>query len=231
MPSSSSRIVFAEDLVGAALWQPGVLECERRSGRDRRARGRRHSDDEPDAAPAPGYDDGVRDGLVRGIEQGVAQGLEQARRESADAQRAQIEAIAARADALVASLTAQLARLQQSLADEVVTLAVEIARSAVGATLKLRAEIVAPVVADALAALVDEHGRPVLRVNPEDATLLGEHLEPLLAARGATLVPDPTVSPGGCVAETSRASVDATIQTRWRRAIAAIGRDDEWVQT
>lgn len=226
MPSSSSRIVFAEDLVGAALWQPGVLDGDRRSGRDRRGIGLRDQD-VPEEPPEPGYDDGVRDGLA----QGFAQGLEQARRESAEAQRAQREAVAARADALVASLVTQLAALQQSLADEVTGLAVEIARSAVGATLRLRAEIVAPAVADALAALVDEHGRPVLRVNPEDATLLGEHLEPLLAARGATLVPDPTVSPGGCVAETARASVDATIQTRWRRALAAIGRDDEWVET
>lgn len=224
MPSSSSRIVPAEDLVGAARWQPGVLECERRSDTARRGGGRR-TDDTP---PAPrAYDDGVRDGLARGIEQG----LEQARGESAAAQRAQCEAIATRADALLANLTAQLAGLQQSLGDEVTGLAVEIARSAIGATLRLRSECVAPAVAEALAALVDEQARPVLRVSPEDATLLGEHLAPLLAARGATLVPDRSVSPGGCIVETARASVDATIQTRWRRALAAIGRDDEWVAT
>jgi len=227
MRTSNSRIVFAEDLIGAALWQPGVLECERRGGSDRRGGGGRRADDPPPEPPPPSYADGLRDGLAQGLEQG----LEQARRESADAQRALLEASAARADALVASLTGQLATLQQSLADEVTGLAVEIARSAVGATLRLRAELVAPAVAEALAALVDEHGRPVLRVNPEDATLLGEHLAPLLAARGATLVPDPTLSPGGCIVETARASVDATIQTRWRRALAAIGRDDEWVET
>lgn len=231
MPSSSSRIVFAEDLVGASLWQPGVLECDRRSGLDRRGGPRRHTDPEPEEPPGPSYEDGVRDGLAQGIEQGYARAVEQARQEAADAQREQLQAIAARADLLVSSLTEQLARLQQALADEVTTLAVEIARSAVGASLRLRAEIIAPVASDALAALVDDHGRPVIRVNPEDATLLGEHLEPLLAARGATIVPDPSVSPGGCIAETARASVDATIQTRWRRALAAIGRDDEWVET
>jgi flagellar biosynthesis/type III secretory pathway protein FliH len=37
------------------------------------------------------------------------------------------------------------------------------------------------------------------------------------------------VSAGGCVIETPRASVDATLQTRWRRTLAAIGRDDDWV--
>jgi flagellar assembly protein FliH len=219
MPSSS-RIVFAEDLVGASPWQPRTLEGERRSGAERRmGLGRRA--EEPPPPPPPVYEDGLRDGFV--------QGLAQARRESADTLRAQHDALARRADALIAEMTAQLAALQQSVAEEVTALAVEIARSAVGAALRIRPELIGPVAEEALAAIADEHGKPVLRLHPDDAVLVAELLAPALAARGAQLVPDPAVTPGGCRVETGRAGVDATLQTRWRRALAAIGRNDEWI--
>jgi len=224
MPSSS-RIVFAEDLVGAAPWEPGPLEDNRRGGADRR-RGferRREEEEPPSAPPDPGYEDGLRDG--------IAQGVAQARREMEQREREQVAALAQRADALLGTMTAQLALLQQGFADEVVSLAVAIARSAVGSALSLRPDRVIPVVTEALEALADEQGRPVVRLHPDDAALLGEALGPLLAARGAQLVPDEAVPAGGCVAETPRASVDATLATRWRRAVAAIGRDDEWVDS
>jgi flagellar assembly protein FliH len=219
MPSSS-RIVFAEDLVGAAPWQPRTLEGERRAGAERRMGLGRRADD-PQSRLPPTYEDGLSEGMARGVVQ--------ARRESADAQRAQLEALAQRADGLIAALTAQLAALQQSVADEVTGLAVEIARSAVGGALRIRPELVGPVVAEALAAIADEHGKPVVRLHPDDAVLIEASLAPALAARGAQLVPDPALTPGGCRIETGRAGVDATLQTRWRRALAAIGRDDEWV--
>ena len=219
---SSSRIVFAEDLVGATPWKPGALEGERRARADRR-RGleRQPEPDPPPPAPEPGYDDGLR--------AGIAQGREQAGREMAERERERLAEIAQRADALLGSLTAQLAMLQQGFADEVVGLAVAIARSAVGSALSLRPDRVIPLVNEALEALADERGRPVVRLHPDDAALLGEALGPLLAARGAQLVPDETVAAGGCIVETGRASVDATLATRWQRAVAAIGRDDAWV--
>jgi flagellar assembly protein FliH len=218
---SSSRIVFAEDLVGAAPWTPGTLEGDRRAGTDRRAGSERRRHDVR-APESPTYEDGLRDGHARS--------LEQARLEAAEAMRLQREAFAARADALLDTLTAQLAGLQQSVADDVVGLATEIARSAVGSALRIRPDRVVTVVVDALAAIVDDHARPVLRLHPDDAARVAEALAPALAARGAQLVPDPTLTPGGCRVETGRAGVDATLQTRWRRALAAIGRDDEWIE-
>ena len=34
----------------------------------------------------------------------------------------------------------------------------------------------------------------------------------------------------GCRVETPRQAVDATVQTRWRTALAALGRDDAWIE-
>lgn len=218
MPSSS-RIVFAEDLVGAAPWQPGALEGgDRRRGERRSPRDRRADDTE---APPPTFDDGVR--------QGFEQGAAHERTQSAARERQRLAEIAARGDALLAEMTTQAAALQHRMADEVVGLAVAIARRIVGAAIAIKPDHVTPVVVEALRTLADEQSHPVVRLHPDDAALLAESLEPLLAARGATLLSDASVSPGGCLVDTPRASVDATLQTRWHRTLAAIGRDDEWV--
>lgn len=217
MPSSS-RIVFAEDLPETSPWRPGEL-----AGGRVRPHERRNADPTAGAARgAPTYEDGLREGHARG--------LEAARREAREARRREAEAIALRADALLAAFTAQLAEVQRSHADEVVALAVEIARSAFGAAIRVRDDAVAPAVVAALGAIAEAHATPTIRLHPDDAALVGERLAPMLAARGAQLLVDETIAAGGCRVETARASVDATVATRWRRALAAIGRDDEWVE-
>jgi flagellar assembly protein FliH len=219
---SSSRIIFAEDLVGASPWKPRALEGDRRTGSGRRSIvDRRES--EALAPRSPTYEDGLQDG--------IEQGLARARIEQAEIHRLEREAVAQHAGALLGTFTAQLAGIQQSLADEVTGLAVEIARSAVSAALRIRADLIAPAVAEALASIADEHAKPVVRMNPEDISLLGEVLAPVLAMHSAQLVADPGVGPGGCIIDTPRANVDGTLATRWRRSLAAIGRDDEWVET
>ena len=49
-----------------------------------------------------------------------------------------------------------------------------------------------------------------------------------IAARGARLVSDPQIARGGCRIESDIGLVDATIDERWRRAVAALGSDLSW---
>ena len=218
MPSSS-RIVFAEDLADVSPWRPDAIHVGAGRSPERRAA---DGPQVPAPPPSPTYEDGLRDGLARGAEQ--------ARAEAERVRRTELDAIARRADALIGALTEQLGALQQSVAAEVTALAVEIARSAFGAALRVRDDAVVPAVGAALASIADEHARPVLHLHPDDAALVGEQLAPLLAARGVQLVPDEAIAPGGCRLETARGGVDATVRTRWRRALAALGLDDDWVE-
>lgn len=211
---SSSRIVFAEDLSGAAPWRPGPLGGEQARG---------PTAPEPSAPAEPTYEDGLRDGFDKG--------LEHAREMTAEALRAQQADIAEQAAQLMGAFTGQLAALQQTLADSVIELAIEIARSATGTAIRIDADLISPAVHEALATIIDEQAKPVVRLNPYDASLLSEQLAPLLAARGAHLVPDASVSRGGCLVDTPRTHVDASMQTRWRRALAALGHDDAWVES
>ena len=50
----------------------------------------------------------------------------------------------------------------------------------------------------------------------------------MLAARGARLVADPVVARGGCLVESDIGTIDASVETRWRRAAAALGCDEAW---
>lgn len=217
MPSSS-RIVFAEDLAGASPWKPGPLGGLGQATAGAPSRGGFEAPVEP---PAPGYEEGLQEGFEKG--------LAHARDMTADALQAQHDEIAVHGAQLIESMTAQLAALQQSMAEAVTALAVEIARSATGAALRLDIDMISPAVHEALGAIIDEHARPTVRLNPYDASLFSEHLTPALTARNAHLVPDASVGRGGCRIDTPKASVDATLKTRWQRALAALGKHDAWV--
>ena len=67
-----------------------------------------------------------------------------------------------------------------------------------------------------------------LRVNPDDVALVTQGAADVLAARGARIVSDTSVQRGGCLVESDIGVIDASIETRWRRAAATIGCDASW---
>ena len=68
----------------------------------------------------------------------------------------------------------------------------------------------------------------MLRIHPDDHALIAAHSADAIAARGARLVADPQVARGGCRIESDIGLVDATIDERWRRAVAALGSEAPW---
>lgn len=215
MPSSS-RIVFAEDLGRAALWMPGPLPGIARNRRERES-----SDPDPEAPPPPSYEDGLRDGYARAREEMQAE-------QAAERSRLQQQA-AERIDAIVAQASSCLREVQESLAGELRQLGIEIARSVLGASIRTRDDAIESAVQSALQAIVGDHAKATMRLNPDDVAWVGEQLGPLLESRGITLANDPEVHPGGCLIETVRGLVDASVQSRWRRALAELGQDEDWI--
>ncbi len=117
--------------------------------------------------------------------------------------------------------------LERDAADAVVDLALEVARHALRATLAVRPETIVPIVQEALAGVFDESVRMHLHLNPSDEALVREELGARLAQSNCEIVADASIRPGGCRIETPRAEVDATLETRWRRTLAALGRCGE----
>jgi flagellar assembly protein FliH len=62
-------------------------------------------------------------------------------------------------------------------------------------------------------------------VNPNDKALVDHALADLLTARAARTVADPSITTGGCRVVAPGAEIDATLESRWRRVIASMGRE------
>jgi len=131
--------------------------------------------------------------------------------------------------ALGEHLRNDLQTLDQSVSGQLLALAVEIAGQVLRQSLQLRPELLLPVVREAVATLSLHHGHPALFLNPADAELVRRHLGEQLAHNGWRIIEDTTVTAGGCRIEAGASEVDATLQTRWRRVLEAIGTDTEWL--
>lgn len=143
--------------------------------------------------------------------------------------RAQAMQEAQRLRTLLEELGRALHELDQTVADELLKLALDIARQMLGQALKLRPELVLPVIQEAVRCLpqFDQTVRVIL--HPQDAALVSSYIAEHPAASGWIIVEDARLERGGCRAETANSEVDATLQNRWRRVVAALGSTEEWL--
>jgi len=150
--------------------------------------------------------------------QGYAAGLAAAREENE------------RLAALIATLSGDAARYEQRIADEVLDLAIALARQIAGDALNVRRETVLPIVVGALRQLPHGTQRVELRLHPTDIALVRDRLTHEADGPRITFVPDASILPGGCLIDCAQANLDATLPTRWRRLVAALGRTDDWLE-
>jgi flagellar assembly protein FliH len=79
-----------------------------------------------------------------------------------------------------------------------------------------------------MACLPDRVQRPQLQLNPADVELIRARIGDELQMAGFSIVEDHRVEPGGCRISAANCEVDATLPARWRRVLAALGRDMAW---
>lgn len=168
------------------------------------------------AAHAEGYAAGYAEGR---------QAAEQAASEAATQE-------AARFSALIGNLQHALDHIDQSVADELLALALEVAAQVIRGAIAVKTDVLLPVIREAVNTLPLHHGHIVLRLNPEDAdhvrSLLGEEF----TQTGTQIVEDSSINVGGCRLEAGASEIDATIETRWKRVLEAIGTAPrEWLNT
>ena len=98
-------------------------------------------------------------------------------------------------------------------------------------SLRVKPELVIAVVREAVAGLPGISEQTTLFLHPADAALLRDlaATDPQFKELSWKLVEDPQLERGGCRIATPTTEVDATLETRWRRVIASLGRDDAWL--
>jgi flagellar assembly protein FliH len=179
-----------------------VADAERRAAREGWERGHRE-----------GYDAGRSEAVARADEEALFRREREAEaaalRERQWSQALdQLRRAAAELDAREAPV---LAELDRTIAD----MAVRIAETLVGRHLELAAAPALDAVHRALALLPRETAATV-RVHPDDVATLPD-LSGALAGGSVAVVADPTVEPGGCVAEAGDRTVDARLSTALER--------------
>ena len=140
------------------------------------------------------------------------------------------QAVATGMASLMDNLQQALAAIDQSVADQLLVLAIEIANQVLRQSLRVQPELLLSVVREAVTALHPHHGQPLLFVHPDDAALVRSQLGEQLAHANWRIIDDNTLSTGGCRVELGASEVDATLETRWRRVIEAIGVSQEWLK-
>jgi len=130
-----------------------------------------------------------------------------------------------RMGAVFAELQLRLEELSAGGADAVLDLALEVARQVLRRELLVQRDAVLPVVREAVAMIADHAAHPRVHLSPEDFELVRAELETEGSYRGCRFVADPGVGPGGCRVETPHGQIDATLATRWRRVVAALGAE------
>ena len=166
-------------------------------------------------AQESGYEAGQSAGHAAGYDEGLAQ--------------ARVEA--AQINTLLENLQQALLGFEQGVADQLLAVSIEIASQVLRQSLRIKPELLLPVVREAVAALPPHHGHPALFVHPGDAALVRSHLGEQLSHNNWRIIEDSRLEAGGCRVEIGASEVDATLETRWRRVIEAIGVSQDWLDT
>lgn len=165
------------------------------------------------AAHEAGDVEGREKGYARGHNEGYAAGLALAQ-EQAQSLRT-----------LMMSLPMALRAAEREVADDLLALALDIARQVVPHQAESpEPDQILPLVRELLHLEPALNGTPRLLLHADDAALVQQHLADDLEAAGWRIRTDISITRGGCRVHAASGALDATLETRWERVAAALGR-------
>jgi len=230
-----SEIIPKEKLGGFQRWQIGSFDQPRPSPAPVAQRapdpGTPQAAESPPALRLPTIEDieliheeARRGGYQEGYEEGLRAG-EQSSREAAQVELEHLRS-------LTEGMRKALDELDQHVAEQLLNLAIEISAQVIRSSISVKEDLLLPVIREAISALPLHHTHLNLRLNPADAALIRPLLGEQLAQSGAQIIEDGEISPGGCLVRAGTSEVDASIETRWKRVIEALGAEaPAWLNT
>ncbi|SAI02792.1 flagellar assembly protein H [Bordetella ansorpii] len=170
---------------------------------------------------AEGREQGHQEGLAAGREAGHAEGLAQGREQGRE------EAL--HLHALASNLATSLRGVEEQMGQSLITLALDIAAQVVRQQLANDPQAMLAAVREVLHINpAPPQGALRLWIHPDDLELVRLHLADELKEGNWRVLADESITRGGCRAETPYGDIDATLQTRWRRVAASLGRSASW---
>lgn len=140
------------------------------------------------------------------------------------------EAELARLAQLMSALDGALNLFDETLTRNLLSLALDIAKQMLREALRVRPELVLPVIREAVNSLPQASQHPHLKLHPEDAALVRSLMADEMNHFHWKLIEDSRVERGGCRVETANSEIDATMDNRWKRMLVALGSKGTWLE-
>jgi flagellar assembly protein FliH len=211
----ANRFFSETDLLGVRLWEPGKLGAGFAPRKAPKTEKVEKADPGPsanlEAMRAKAQEDGYRAGYAAGE---IAAG-----------------AAAEKLAKIAESARTALSGHEQQIADSLLDLALDLARQIIRTDLRVKREDILQVVREAIDCLPQSTPSPQLILHPNDVDLVRAHIGDEITIGGWRVIEDHRIEPGGCRISAANCEVDATLSTRWKRVIAALGRDQSWIDT
>lgn len=159
------------------------------------------------------YQQATREGYAAGYQEGKAKSV----------------AEVARLSQVMSALDATLLDFEEKISQSLLTLALEVAKQMLREALKVRPELIFPVIREAVGSLPHVNQHPHLKLHPEDAALVKSLMGDELNHFHWKVLEDDRLTRGGCRVETANSEIDATLECRWKRTLAAVCREGGWL--
>lgn len=164
-----------------------------------------------------GYDNGYAEGFEKGLAAARQQGEQQIRDE------------VLRLQAVLAGVDEAVRELGKSTSEDLLALALELSRQILRQSLKVKPELLLPIVQNVMESIPQHSQHPHIYLHPDDASLVKANLQTEISLGNWKVAEDPRIERGGCKIETSSAEIDATLETRWQRLASSLGRNMSWL--
>lgn len=174
-----------------------------------------------------GLDSGRADGLKTGFEEGHTkghkQGYDEGYKTGYEEGSVKSKTEATRLAELATSSGRAINHLHEDLGQALLALAVDIAQHVLHTELKQYPEHLIPLLKETLKDVEQTEQAVTLLLHPEDIPLVEQHLAEDLEHNSWRLKADENIRAGGVEVQSALGHIDATLETRWRRALSRLG--------
>lgn len=216
----SSRFIPRDKLSAAVPWQMGAFSAVGQETPAKRRNGLVDDVAEREQAGAAinhARDEGFRHGLQVGFSKGLATGEANAK----DANQ--------QCGLILAGLHDAMTALDETVAKDLVQLAMELARQMVATHVAKHPESIVSAVREAFNDIISIAQHPLLTLHPADADIIKRDMAEELAAHNCRIACDEQMARGGVRIDDANFELDASMQTRWKRTIATLGLENDWL--
>ena len=223
--SPHSRFIPREEIAAAVAWSFSSMDAALSQPAPL-------AEAEPEPVSRAEIDELLQDARQQAYAEGFQHGHDAGSQEVRDAleaaMRRTIEETGVRMGQMLHGMAEQLIAAEQKIGRQIPDLACDIARQVIRQELKVNTRHLRGVIGEALEQLVEDGLPATVRMNPEDLALMKGALLDTLGEAAPELVADPDITPGGCLIQSPSATVDATIEKRWARAVGNLGLSLDW---